>query len=338
MAEPKTSKKENGKTFYPNQEEIGSKLKDLIEEKLRRTNSELSNFEGFEFLLLLPDRVSLEKQSKDRLKKAKDNLEESHLKDEDIDNVIRINKRSTPMTKRWDEFLQSARSNPNILHLVVHDECHWAAGAGQASYEFLGFGNGENCKSADCRAGKCASDNCRKSACCPDYHTQKGRGLLPNIFTLMVSATPYNFFAADWLKEKNNILDWIGLVSAGNYKGLKALKDEDKIISDNTVEKEPIPGDLKPLQLNGFSNEFILVLIDYMKALLDYKNPAASQHESKTQESVRRCIEEKKLIAVRLAKAKKNIRQSQLAQKVLTATIKHLQLNVKVWINSQDDN
>ena len=135
-----------------------------------------------------------------------------------------------------EEFLHSAKNNPNILHLVVHDECHWAAGVEQASYEFLGFGKGNACKSVDCRDGKCTSDNCKNSDCCPDYHILEGGDPLPNLFTLMVSATPYNFFAADWLKKENNILDWFKEVGAGAYKGLKALKDGNKIISDDMVE------------------------------------------------------------------------------------------------------
>ena len=298
-----------GKDFYPDQIKYAEKLLEQITKKMKKTSQQednndfLSSFKDFEFLILLPDRVNLEEQTKDRLIKIKEQRH-SKLTNDDLINVIRINDKASVMQKKWKDFIHQAEKNPWVLHLVIHDECHWAAGEKQTSYRFMGFEKEKR-----------------------DYHYQRNGTLLPNLFTVLISATPYNFFACDWLQEKH-MINW---KTAQDYKGLKALKDAHQIITTE-CQNEAFLSHCRPLLINGYNKDFLLVLLDYMDALLNFQS--GNSTSTPTRGNIKKCIRENKLVVLRLGKAKNEIRQTSLAKAVLVAMIKSLNLNLEVWINS----
>jgi len=104
-----------------------------------------------------------------------------------------------------------------------------------------------------------------------------------------------------------------------------------------------------PQMLNAFTKEFLIVIADYVQAISDYgiKTSCSLQRGSVelcVQESVRACIEEKKLIVIRVASAKEDIRQTEVARKFLKKAIKEnkylCRINgplVEVLVNSPID-
>jgi hypothetical protein len=161
-------------TTYKTQEAIAEELYKRIKTKLKKFDGiDLEKqFEDFEFLVLLPNQCSLEEQTIERIKKK------FIKKKNPGKNVIRICPNSADSQNQWDCFLQRTRENPKTFYLVIHDECQTGM---SSAIKFLGLDQG-------------------------DYHYLNGR-LLPNLFTIMVSATPYNFFTNPYLKQAD-ILYW----------------------------------------------------------------------------------------------------------------------------------
>ena len=116
----------------------------------------------------------------------------------------------TEFKRQWNKFIFDAKINKNKLYLVIHDECHWASGKTQSAFEFMGFSNG-------------------------DYRfTGDNKEILPNLFTLMVSATPYNIYTL--IKDKTKVLNWKDIIKKerekqdlsgeeSNYYGLMSLEN-----------------------------------------------------------------------------------------------------------------
>jgi hypothetical protein len=121
---------------YETQKLIGTRLFQMIVEKLNATNScsteeELfKKFDDFKLLILLPNIVSLEKQTQNRLIQLKDEFKDVTYSDQ-FDSIVRINMRNNEMVEKWNTFIRSAQTNIKTFHLIIHDECHWGAGKGQ---------------------------------------------------------------------------------------------------------------------------------------------------------------------------------------------------------------
>jgi len=131
---------------YPSQEFIGKKVHEIITFKLSKNlpPSETLSFKGVTCILLLPDRKSIENQTKERLLKAMEYYRKRFGFDfQPSIQVARINQLAKEMKSIWTSFIESAIKNTDVLHIIVHDECHWAAGKNQSSYKFLGFENGD---------------------------------------------------------------------------------------------------------------------------------------------------------------------------------------------------
>ncbi len=307
-------------TVFPSQEKIADGIFQMILNKLEMdSDSSLKRkFKDFRFLVLLPKFVSLEKQTKDRIKR------EDCLTKNDADSVVRIC-RGKEMEDKWKFFLEEAKTNQDVFYLIIHDECHWAAGKNQQPYKFLGFEKG-------------------------DYHFHEGN-LLPNLFTLMVSATPYNFFTIDSIQE--HILNWTSCLEqnkiSNEYNGITALRNNQKIqpgidikTSKNTDWKQNMYDHFSPAIFNGFSAEFICAILDYYTALYVHSNQNGHHCTNPASEivhqSIQKCIKENKLIVVRLESAFDDIRQSEVAKQVIEEAItkKKLQLEVIVDNSSKD--
>ena len=229
-------RKEAKPKAFHDQTLVGAKLLETMKKKLNLDEKICrKKLDSVTFVYLVPNRISLEDQTKERVKNF---FEELNLKKAD-DMVIRIVP-SKSMKEKWSNFTEKVRTNPKTLFIVIHDECHYAAGHGKITSEFLGFGK---CVPDDCKSEKCKDSNCRKSECLSqDYHFENGE-IIPNLFTVMVSATPYSFLVIPKVTS-DHIINWKeteGLTSYSKdhindgkegkcYQGLKALKFQGKII------------------------------------------------------------------------------------------------------------
>lgn len=312
-------------TVYPSQERIGTEVFNLIIAKLKKMNHPDENlkFNDFKCVILLPVLRSIETQTKERLQQAVEFYSKKFSLSHPPDiQVARITD-SKEMNGIWAKFIKSAKKNSNVLHLLVHDECHWAAGKSQSTSKFLGFDkNG-------------------------DYHEKCSK----NLFTLMVSATPFNYFSSKILKDED-ILKWNELIpqDENKYQGLTAFRANKKIKSgsaDPALERI-IDDKFAHLIVNAFTKEFLVVIADYVQAIGEYgtqinvKEPK-SELKLCIQESVKACIEKRKLIVIRVSSSKEGIRQTEVAKKILKYAIdgnKHSYSfgnKVEVLVNSQDD-
>ena len=82
----------------------------------------------------------------------------------------------------------------------------------------------------------------------------------------------------------------------------------------------------------------LYLILGYLNALKKCQkdsDQSQSDSESRTDKYLRRVIEGNKLIVIRVAKAKKNIRQSVVAGQVLNIAIKSLKLKMEVCINAE---
>jgi hypothetical protein len=275
----------------------------------------------------LPNRCSLEQQTIERIK------EKFPKKDHPENNVIRICPNSTVLEEQWDCFIQKAQDEKNkkTFFLVIHDECHHAAGAkipnpakhekkSRGTFEFLKFDQG-------------------------DYHYQE-KILLPNLFTLMVSATPYNFFPH---LQSEDILYWnehlkeTGLLNT--YQGLTDFRkgtENCKMLSTTSEMSswwEKHQASFSPMIQNGFTKEFILVLLDYCTAISDCSNPDQPRKPAfnfpltpDVRNCVDQCIQQNSQVIVRLESAFDGIRQTEVAKTVLQKCIDVFKQEIEVLV------
>jgi len=312
-------------TVHDSQSRIADQCCRMITLKLQKMaqSADSLKYDGVRCILLLPDRISIASQTNERLAKSAEYYMEKFSLEKVNIVIARIND-SREMTGKWKEFIESAKRNPNSLHLVVHDECHWAAGKGQISHKFLGFENG-------------------------DYHRDDSGDHMKNLFTLMVSATPFNFFTSNYLKDED-ILDWKKHIpeNENKYQGLTALRKNKKIKSGDTNKK--IHDNFLIQTFNGFTEEFLGVISDYAEAICEYGTsdetflPKSETIQSFVKESVKACIDQSKLIVIRVASAKEDIRQTEVAKQILKDAIRsntHLcrdnESMVEVLVNSPTD-
>ena len=202
-------KKEAKPKAFHDQTLVGAKLLETMKKKLNPDGEDLQkSFDSFTFVYLVPNRISLEDQTKKRVKNF---FEELKMKKVD-DMVIRIVP-SKSMKEKWSNVTEKVRTNPKTLFIVIHDECHYAAGHGKITSEFLGFGK---CIPDDCKSKKCKDSNCRKSECLSqDYHFENGE-IIPNLFTVMVSATPYSFLVIPKVTS-DHIINWKEMEGLTSY-------------------------------------------------------------------------------------------------------------------------
>ena len=129
---------QQGRKTYESEKVIGREMMRILAEKLKTRNAVLDEealfkkFTDFKFLILLPNIISITKQTKARLEALKTEYHDFFFGDPD-EQIIRIDPRIKEMKSTWDKFIKSAKANKKILHLIIHDECHWAAGKGQVS-------------------------------------------------------------------------------------------------------------------------------------------------------------------------------------------------------------
>jgi len=195
-------------TVFPTQEKIAHKLFNMIKSKMfENSNIDIEKeFDDFKFLILLPNRTSLEDQTKNRIHKYSGDC---LFLPNDRKSVLRIIQTANANAKtKWECFVEQAKRNHKTLYLVVHDECHWAAGT-KCTFDFFGFQKG-------------------------DYHYDEEGKPLKNLFTLMVSATPYNFFTVEKMESFSDVLNWnqyLKIEKVNNtYKGLSEFRKENKIV------------------------------------------------------------------------------------------------------------
>ncbi len=308
-------------TVFPTQEKIAHKLFNMIKSKMfENSNIDIEKeFDDFKFLILLPNRTSLEDQTKNRIHKYSGDC---LFLPNDRKSVLRIIQTANANAKtKWECFVEQAKRNHKTLYLVVHDECHWAAGT-KCTFDFFGFQKG-------------------------DYHYDEEGKPLKNLFTLMVSATPYNFFTVEKMESFSDVLNWnqyLKIEKVNNtYKGLSEFRKESKIVACDLEElnsnwNKLIDDQLASLLLNGFSKEFILVILDYLSALYRFKMTGLTSNANSfpttqtVQESVFKCIEDKNLIVVRLQSARDEIRQSNVAKDVLMSLVNSLSLEIEIVV------
>jgi hypothetical protein len=316
----KKPKLEKEKT-HDTQKSIAEELYRRIKAKLKQfDNIDLEKeFEDFKFIILLPNRLSLEEQTIERIQEkfgSKTNSEK---------NVIRICPGSKDLQKKWEKFIQSARTTPKTFFLVIHDECHSAAGT-NGTFKFLYFGQG-------------------------DYHYQKEmllEKLLPNLFTVMVSATPYNFFAH---LNPEDILYWNQHLKEtrlpNTYQGLTDFRkgtENCKMLSTTSEMSswwEKNQESFSPMNQNGFSKEFILVLLDYCTAISDCANQdqavkwvSSFPSTPEVNNCVEQCLHQNKQIIVRLVAAFDEINSTEVSQIVLQKVIAFFKQEIEIVVQT----
>jgi SAM-dependent methyltransferase len=309
--------KEIAPATYFTQEAIADELYKRIKAKIKKFDGiDLEKeFEDFEFLVLLPNRCSLEDQTVMRIQ------EKFIRKKNPGKHVTRICPNSTDLQNKWNCFIERTRENPKKFFLVIHDECHWAAGTIFTS-KFLGFDQG-------------------------DYQYLNGQ-LLPNLFTLMVSATPYNFFTSPHL-EPADILYWnrhlVKKQLENTYQGLthfrKGTENCKMLSTASNMSKwwENCQEYFCPMIQNGFTREFILVLLDYCTAISGCANQDQAIKQGlnfpvtpEVKNCVQQCIHQNKQIIVRLEAAFDEVRPTEVANIVLQEVIDTFQQKVDVMV------
>jgi len=102
---------------------------------------------------------------------------------------------------------------------------------------------------------------------------------------------------------------------------------------------EDLPDALGYLQVNGLPKEFVLLLSQYLKGMETYSRNCGVTHEdpNSIQNSIKRAVEEQKMISIRLARAKDSIRQVRIAEDVLKSAARHFKLKLEVLINDSDN-
>jgi hypothetical protein len=156
---------------------------------------------------------------------------------------------------------------------------------------------------------------------------------------MMVSATPFNFFTSDDL-QPGDILNWKKFIEdqhpqEGNeYQGLTELRTTKKILSFGNCR---LDRNLLPLIINGFSNEFVQVLSDYIDGLKNNKLESVLPTDANSAyEAVKKSIEKKKLIVIRLSSKKDSIRPYEVAKMVLRKVIEKLQIKMEVIVHNSE--
>ncbi len=296
--------------FYPEQRSVGETLLQRVSKKVKIQDRK---FENFTFVFLVPDRKSLEEQTKERANRDLPSICKEN--DPNLDDiVIRINTKSVEMKDKWSNVMEKVKENPNTLFIIIHDECHWAAGHGKGAATFMGFGK---CDPEKCHKGTCKSQSCLKSECkSQDYHFNDEVKIIPNLFTIMVSATPFNHLVIPDI-TKNHIVDWKAVIKnqrgkkkiSNSYQGLTELRRQKKIKSFTT--------EINTLRINGFSHQLIGVLVEYASALSGSPCP-----NNDIFNLVKECVEKKKLIVLRVSKASNKLAECILAVNVLKRAAK----------------
>ena len=172
----------------------------------------------------------------------------------------------------------------------------------------------------------------------------------------MVSATPYNFFphlkqedVLFWNKHLEEVQQNYPNADLKNtYQGLTHFIAElesckmrantsDQNISDWWESHQEY---FEALVFNGFTKEFILLLMDYTTAISEF-NQIRTQRKSfpvteELKECVKACVEEKKQIIVRLPGALNEIRQTEVAKEVLQNVCKK-EIEITVFTSDQEE-
>ena len=290
-ASTKPKQQDNDETiFYGDQIKVGDVILELIRKKLSKAgNDPKPQITNCKFSILVPNRISLQEQTKSRLKDVRKKVTGSKISEEDEDNIIRINT-SKAAKENWKESVEKNHLNAETLNLIIHDECHWAAGKDKVTDKLLN-----------------QSGN--------DYHVDSEGDPLSNVFTLMVSATPYNFLVLDQIQDEN-FISWKKICPSETYIGLNKLFKDGKIKSEQRDGTEEILETFKLLTLNGFTEGFILLLHDFVSAL---RNP--NEANTFTQDLINKC-KKQNTIVIRLGSAFCKVRELEVAKQVLTVASK----------------
>jgi hypothetical protein len=154
----------------------------------------------------------------------------------------------------------------------------------------------------------------------------------------MVSATPFNFFTSGDLKSCD-ILNWKKFLQdrhsqggENKYQGLAELRSMKKIVSGGNYRFDR---KLLPLKINGFSEEFVQVINDYVDGLRRLKTSSQADANS-VHEAVKKSVKEKKLIVIRLSSAKDFVRPYEVAKTVLKKAVKKLQIKMEVIVHNSE--
>ena len=148
----------------------------------------------------------------------------------------------------------------------------------------------------------------------------------------MISATPFNFFTCPEL-QNDSILNWRNFIShqkdqTSPYHGLTELRNQQKIVVDDS---RSIPRDQLGLQVNGFTPEFVQVVTNYITGLASFgRNKALAGEPRSTHEAIKKCVEEKKLIVIRLPSEKDDISRTRVAEESLKYWARKFGLKIEV--------
>ena len=154
----------------------------------------------------------------------------------------------------------------------------------------------------------------------------------------MISATPFNFFTCSEL-QNDSILNWRSFIShqsdqTSPYQGLTELRNQQKIVVEDS---RSIPGDQLGLQVNGFTPEFVQVVTNYITGLASFgRNKALAGEPRSTHEAIKKCVEEKKLIVIRLPNEKDDISRTRVAEESLKLWARKSGLEIEVMTNDSN--
>jgi hypothetical protein len=105
------------------------------------SNLTARKFKGFDFLYLVPNFISLHKQTLSRLINfdfgSKDAFRTGSERSILMQTKVLKLGESEKERSRKEDFLKMVTTNSDILYLVVHDECHWAEGDGTIASKFV---------------------------------------------------------------------------------------------------------------------------------------------------------------------------------------------------------
>ena len=100
---------------YPVQMQVGGRIVARVEYAMEKYMSKkLENFDDIRFLVFLPPYSSLRDQTVERIRKL--------FKTANDSNVLMYNKINDNLLQ---QFRKSVMSKPEILHVIIADECHW---------------------------------------------------------------------------------------------------------------------------------------------------------------------------------------------------------------------
>eukprot|EP00742_Colponemidia_sp_Colp-10_P010277 GILJ01011283.1.p1 GENE.GILJ01011283.1~~GILJ01011283.1.p1 ORF type:complete len:1247 (+),score=156.46 GILJ01011283.1:102-3743(+) len=180
----------SSKGYFDSQKKIGDQLFDRICQRLEEQKLSLDSFTAIQFLILVPNFISLYNQTLRRLEQS-EVLLRCNITTDACNFVTRC--AAGENEKKFEAFKKSVKEQPSVLFFLLHDEAHFAIGVSGGSRPTTTV-DGEKEIGGGGFADKFLNDNELNAA--------------RNVVSLLVTATPYALLTNKSRIPTHNEVDW----------------------------------------------------------------------------------------------------------------------------------